>query len=133
LAARADVGVLAGSGSSCVESIGGVTVDDTPPGTTPEMVMFASTVCASHVGDEGDRGRAAPSAKVAFVSGDDVQEAASLAAASDVAIVFVWQTRTEGQDLQNLFAAGRSGRADPESGGRESPDYRRAADRRCGS
>ena len=30
---RADIGVLAGGGSSCVESIGGVTVDDTPPGT----------------------------------------------------------------------------------------------------
>lgn len=98
---RADVGVLAGSGSSCVESIGGVTVDDTPTGTTAELVMFASTVW-HHSSPVQAIAAASPSAKVEFASGDDVEAAVSLAASSDVAIVLAWQTRTEGQDLQSL-------------------------------
>jgi beta-glucosidase len=103
---RADVGVLAGGGSSGVESIGGVTVDDTPPGTPAEMVMFSSTVWhhSSPVKAIGSVG--SPSAKVEFVSGDDVEAAAQLAASSDVAIVFAWQTRTEGQDLRSLSLPG---------------------------
>ena len=103
---RADVGVLAGSGSSCVESIGGVTVDDTPPGTTPEMVMFASTVW-HHSSATKAIAAAAPFAKVEFDSGDEVEKAARLAASSDVAIVLAWQTRTEGQDLQSLSLPAR--------------------------
>jgi beta-glucosidase len=98
---RAEVGVLAGGGSSCVESIGGVTVDDTPPGTVDELIMFASTVW-HHSSPVKAIAAASPSAKVEFASGDDVDAAVSLAASSDVAIVFAWQTRTEGQDLRSL-------------------------------
>ena len=98
---RADVGVLAGGGSSCVESIGGVTVDDTPPGTVAELIMFASTVW-HHSSPVKAIAAASPSAKVEFASGDDVEAAVSLAASSDVAIVFAWQSRTEGQDLRSL-------------------------------
>jgi len=95
------VGVLAGGGSSCVESIGGVTVDDTPPGTVDELIMFASTVW-HHSSPVKAIAAASPSAKVEFASGDDVDAAVSLAASSDMAIVFAWQTRTEGQDLRSL-------------------------------
>ena len=98
---RADVGVLAGGGSSCVESIGGVTVDDTPPGTVDELVLFSSTVW-HHSSPVKAIAAASPSAKVEFASGDDVEAAVSLAASSDVAIVFAWQSRTEGQDLRSL-------------------------------
>ena len=98
---RADVGVLAGGGSSGVESIGGVTVDDTPPGTVAEMVMFSSTIW-HHSSPVKAIAAASTSAKVEFASGDDVEAAARLAASSDVAIVFAWQTRTEGQDLRSL-------------------------------
>jgi beta-glucosidase len=98
---RADVGVLAGGGSSCVESIGGVTVDDTPPGTVDELIIFASTVW-HHSSPVKAIAAASPSAKVEFASGDDVEAAVRLAAASDVAIVFAWQRRTEGQDLRSL-------------------------------
>jgi beta-glucosidase len=98
---RADVGVLAGSGSSGVDSIGGVAIDDTPPGTAPEMVQFMSTLW--HRSSPRDAIAAlAPSAKVEFVSGEDVAAAADIAASADVAIVFAWQTRTEGKDLPNL-------------------------------
>ena len=98
---RADVAVLAGSGSSGVDAIGGVTVDDTPPGTAPEMVQFMSTLW--HRSSPLDAIAAmAPSAKVEFESGADVDAAARVAASSDVAIVLAWQTRTEGQDLPNL-------------------------------
>lgn len=98
---RADVGVLAGGGSSCVESIGGVTVDDTPPGTVAELVLFMSTVWHGSSPVKAIAA-ASPSTKVSFAFGDDVEAAARLAASSDVAIVFAWQTRTEGQDLRNL-------------------------------
>ncbi len=99
---RADVGVLAGGGSSGVESIGGVAVDDTPPGTAAEMVMFMSTLWHHSSPVKAIAAVVSPSAKVEFASGDDVETAARLAASSDVAIVFAWQTRTEGQDLQSL-------------------------------
>src|SRR5882672_8578108 len=45
-------------------------------------------------------GAAAPAAKVEFASGDDVEAAAHLAASAEVAIVFAWQPRAEGWDLQ---------------------------------
>jgi beta-glucosidase len=105
---RADVGVLAGSGSSAVDSIGGVAIDDTPPDTAPEMVQFMSTLW--HRSSPLDAIAAlAPSAKVEFASGEDVEDAARLAASADVAIVFAWQTRTEGQDLPSLsLSAGQN-------------------------
>ena len=98
---RADIGVLSGGGSSRVESIGGVTLDDTPPGTDPELAMFAST--GWHHSSPLKAIRAmAPSAKVEFASGDDAGAAVRLAASADVAIVFAWQSRTEGEDLRSL-------------------------------
>jgi beta-glucosidase len=98
---RADTGVLAGSGSSGVDAIGGVAIDGTPPGTAPEMVQFMSTLW--HRSSPRDAIAAlAPAAKVEYATGEDVEAAARLAASADVAIVFAWQTRTEGQDLPDL-------------------------------
>jgi beta-glucosidase len=98
---RADIGVLSGGGSSRVEAIGGVTLDDTPPGTDPELAMFASTGW-HHSSPLKAIAAMAPAAKVGFASGEDRDAAARLAATADVAIVFAWQARTEGQDLSSL-------------------------------
>jgi beta-glucosidase len=76
-------------------------VDDTPPGTVDELVLFSSTVW-HYSSPVKAIAAASPSAKVEFASGDDVEAAVSLAASSDVAIVFAWQSRTEGQDLRSL-------------------------------
>lgn len=98
---RADTGVLAGGGSSGVEAIGGVAIDDTPPGTAPEMVQFMSTLWHRSP-PLAAIAALAPSAKLDFASGEDVEAAARLASSADVAVVFAWQARTEGRDLPNL-------------------------------
>ena len=98
---RADIGVLSGGGSSRVDAFGGVTLDDTPPGTPAELAMFASTGW-HHSSPLKAIAAMAPAADVAFASGEDVEAAARLAASADVAIVFAWQAREEGKDLQTL-------------------------------
>jgi beta-glucosidase len=98
---RADIGVLSGGGSSRVESIGGVTLDDTPPGTPAELAMFAS-IGWHHSSPLKAIAAMAPSANVEFASGEDPDAAAALAASADAAILFAWQSREEGKDLQTL-------------------------------
>ena len=44
----------------------------------------------------------APSVKVEFASGEDLEAAGLLADSADVAIVFAWQAREEGKDLRTL-------------------------------
>ena len=76
-----------------------------PPGTDPELAMFAST--GWHLSSPVKAiGAMAPAATVEFDSGEDAETAARLAASSDVAIVFAWQTRTEGEDLRSLSLPG---------------------------
>jgi beta-glucosidase len=98
---RADIGVLSGGGSSRVDAIGGVTLDDTPPGTPAELAMFASTGW-HHSSPLKAIAAMAPSAKVEFASGEDLEAAGLVADSADVAIVFAWQAREEGKDLQTL-------------------------------
>jgi beta-glucosidase len=98
---RADIGVLSGGGSSRVESIGGVTLDDTPPGTPAELAMFAS-IGWHHSSPLKAIATMAPSANVEFATGENPDAAAALAASADVAILFAWQSREEGKDLQTL-------------------------------
>ena len=102
---RADVGVLAGGGSSCVESIGGVTVDDTPPGTAPELVMFSSTVW-HHSSPVKAIAAMAPSAKVEFASGDDADAAARPG-----------RVRRRGDRVRLADADGRKGPSKPVAAG----------------
>ena len=98
---RADIGVLSGGGSSRVDAIGGVTLDDTPPGTPAELAMFASTGW-HHSSPLKAIATMAPSANVEFASGENSDAAAALAASADVAILFAWQSREEGKDLETL-------------------------------
>lgn len=81
---NADKGVLAGGGSSDVTPVGGaVMIKDHTYLPSPPLDALR---------------RELPSAKIAFDSGTDPAAAASLAAKSDVAIVFVTQPDSEGYD-----------------------------------
>ena len=81
---NADKGVLAGGGSSDVTPVGGaVIIKDHTYLPSPPLDALK---------------RELPRAKVAFDPGSDVAAAASLAAKSDVAIVFVTQPNSEGYD-----------------------------------
>ncbi len=97
---HADVGVLTGGGSAQVDPPGGSPVPPPPPGKgflsaflrpawMPSSPLRALTA-------------ALPSAKVSYVSGDDLASAASAAKSASVAIVFAYQWESEGTDLPTL-------------------------------
>jgi beta-glucosidase len=86
---HADMGMISGGGSAQVD----------PPGSGEprwlEHVWFPTSPLKSVIAK-------APTARVLFDSGKDTASAAALAAKSDVAIVFVQQWTSEGEDLKNL-------------------------------
>ena len=86
---HADYGMISGGGSAQVD----------PPGAPNpqwlEHVWFPTSPLKSVAAK-------APSAKVEFASGKDLEAAAALAKNSDVAIVFVQQWTSEGMDLPDL-------------------------------
>ena len=87
---HADVGVLSGAGSDQVNAAGGNAV----PGSHWVVWHPSSPLRAM-------RARA-PNAQVTFDPGTDPAEAAKLAGASEVAIVFVYQHTSEGRDVPDL-------------------------------
>ena len=99
---HADVGVISGGGSAQVDAPGGSAVPPPParnimesfmrPAWMPSSPLRALTACL-------------PSAKVSYVSGDDVAAAAAAAKSADVAIVFGYQWESEGLDLPTLALA----------------------------
>ena len=94
IGSKADTSVLSGGGSAQVD----------PPGGGPSRfggpaVWFPSSPLKSV------RAKA-PKAKVEYRDGVDVQAAAALAKASEVAIVFVNEPTTEGRDLPSLNLSG---------------------------
>ena len=92
IGSHADVGVLSGAGSDQVDAAGGNPV----PG---RAVWHPSSPF------KAIRGKA-PTAKVEYDAGTDLETAAKLAAASDVAVVFVSQHTSEGRDVPNLSLPG---------------------------
>lgn len=100
IGSHADAGVLSGGGSAQVEPVGGNAVPprEIPPGPLGFLSVF--------VWDPSSPLRAirakAPNAKAGYDDGTDPAAAAKLAAASDVAIVFVNQHTHEDADLPNL-------------------------------
>jgi len=90
---HADRGVLTGGGSSLVYPVGGNAVPGIKPTGWPGPVVYypSSPLLALQA--------LAPRAKVQFASGEDRKAAAKLAAASDVAVVFVTQWTGESQDF----------------------------------
>ena len=95
IGAHADVGVISGGGSSQVYPHGGSAVPNEGPDQFPgPMVWFPSSPM------KGIARRS--SATVTFASGKDLQEAAALAAKSDIVIVFASQWTAEGMDVPDL-------------------------------
>jgi beta-glucosidase len=97
IGSHADVGVLSGGGSDQVDPAAGNAVIDLAP--------FARggrrDIWHPSVPLEAIRSKV-PRAKVEYDPGTDPVAAAKLAAASEVAIVFVNQPTTEGRDVENL-------------------------------
>ena len=83
---NADKGVMAGGGSSDVTPVGGAVMID-------KYTLYA-------VAAAGRAQAELPRAKIGFDAGSHLATAAALAAASDVAIVFVTQHNSEGYDGQ---------------------------------
>jgi beta-glucosidase len=97
IGSHADVGVLSGGGSAQVQPVGGValaSVYPCPPCWSPVVWDPSSPLMAIQA--------MAPAAKVQFADGSNASAAASLAASSQVAIVFVSQWESEGMDLPSL-------------------------------
>jgi beta-glucosidase len=111
IGSHADVGVLSGGGSSHVIPAGGAALTLPPecPSYTPGLGGLACTN-ASEIFDPSSPLAAiqamAPGATVTFADGTDSAAAAKLAAASNIAIVFVSQWESEGMDLPDLNFSG---------------------------
>jgi beta-glucosidase len=86
---NADMGMISGGGSAQVDPPG------RPAGKWQEHIWFPTSPQKAVEAK-------APNAKVSFVSGKDVNEAAELAKKSDVVLVFAYQWESEGMDLPNL-------------------------------
>jgi beta-glucosidase len=89
---HADKGVLAGGGSSLVYPVGGNSVPGIEPTVWPGPIMYYPSSPLREIQ------KLALGAKVQFASGDDHKAAARLAAASEVALVFVTQWNGESED-----------------------------------
>jgi beta-glucosidase len=96
IGSHADVGVLSGGGSAQVDPPGGNAVVSPPaPGTGRIPVYYPSSPLKAL------RAKA-PKAKVQYNDGTDPAAAASLAKASEVAVVFVSQPMSESRDAATL-------------------------------
>ena len=93
---HADVGVLAGGGSSLVYPAGGNAVPGLAPSSWPGPVMFHPSSPLQAIG------KRLKAAEIRFDDGRDPAAAARLAAESDVALVFVTQWMAEDRDVDSL-------------------------------
>ncbi len=96
IGSHADVGVLSGGGSAQVDSPGGNAID-----LNQGAAVWGKPVYFPSAPLEFIRGKV-PHASVQFNPGDDPRAAAALAAKASVAIVFVHQWMSEGQDAATL-------------------------------
>ena len=97
IGSHADIGVLSGGGSAQVYPTGGAALNEgypAVPGWAPVIWDPSSPMQAIQA--------MAPNAKVQFNSGSSASAAATLAASSTVAIVFVSQWTSEGMDMPSL-------------------------------
>jgi beta-glucosidase len=101
IGAHADVGVLSGAGSAQVDPPGGNAVPLAPGVSAWDApVYFPSSPLK-------ELRKKAPNAKFTYDAGADTAAAARLAAASQVAIVFVEQHMCEGRDAPTLLLPGK--------------------------
>lgn len=100
IGSHADVGVLSGGGSAQVDPPGGnaITPPPPPPGSPPffgGVVYYPSSPLKALQ-------KLAPKARLVYDTGSDPAKAAALARAAEVAVVFVNQPMSEGQDAMTL-------------------------------
>jgi len=93
---HADVGVLAGGGSSLVYPVGGNAVKGLKPDTWPGPVMYHNSSPLRAIQAQ------APNAKVVYDDGTDPARAARVASQADVALVFATQWVGEALDATSL-------------------------------
>jgi beta-glucosidase len=100
---HADVGVITGGGSAQVDAPGGSAVPPPPPQpvANPMANFFRRQVWLPSSPLRALTAKL-PSSKVAYCSGDDLSAATSAAKGADVAIVFAYQSESEGMDLKSL-------------------------------
>ena len=97
IGSHADIAVLSGGGSAQVHPIGGAALDEgtpNPPGWSHVIWDPSSPLNAIAA--------KVPGASVQYKDGTDVGQAATLAASSNVAVVFVSQWESEGMDVPSL-------------------------------
>lgn len=99
---HADVGVLCGGGSAQVDAPGGSAVPPPPARNMMESFMRPAWMPSSPLRALASK---LPTAKVSYVSGDDLAAATEAAKQADVAIVFAYQWESEGLDLPTLALA----------------------------
>ncbi|MES2259700.1 MAG: glycoside hydrolase family 3 C-terminal domain-containing protein [Pseudomonadota bacterium] len=96
IGAHADAGVLSGGGSSQVYPVGGMAVRALEPASWPGPVVYHPSSPLREIGLR------APGTQVWFNSGADPAAAASLAARSDVVVLFAQQWVGESHDATTL-------------------------------
>ena len=94
---HADVGVLSGGGSAQVDSHGGNAVDPKMGASVWGKAVYFPSSPLRYI-----REQAAPDAHIAYDAGTDPAAAAKTAASAQLAIVFVTQWMSEGQDSATL-------------------------------
>jgi beta-glucosidase len=94
---HADVGILSGGGSAQVDSPGGNAINPVAGGSTWGKAVYFPSSPLRYI-----REQAAPGASIAYDPGTDNAAAAKAAAAAQLAIVFVTQWMSEGQDSATL-------------------------------
>jgi beta-glucosidase len=97
IGSHADIGVLSGGGSAQVTPIGGAALNE----GNPSLPGWSAVIWDPSSPVNAIKAKA-PNATVQYNDGDDAAAAATLAGASDVAIVFVSQWDSEGMDLPSL-------------------------------
>jgi beta-glucosidase len=111
IGSHADAGVPSGGGSDQVDAAGGNAVPPPNAGKTGAGSESRPPTGIWHPSSPLRAIRAkAPKAKVEYDPGTDLEAAAKLAGASDVAIVFVNQRTSEGGDVPNLSLPGNQDR-----------------------
>jgi len=105
IGSHADVGVLSGGGSAQVDPPGGNAVPTPAPEASGPGLFNRAPVWFPSSPLKAIRAKA-PHARVEYNAGTDPAAAASLAKASDVAIVFVSQHTSEGRDVPSLSLPG---------------------------
>jgi beta-glucosidase len=94
---HADVGVLSGGGSAQVDAPGGNAIDPKAGGAIWGKAVYFPSSPLRYI-----REQAAPGASITYDAGTDPAQAAKAAAGAQVAIVFVTQWMSEGQDVATL-------------------------------